>query len=120
MTLNKKIQREKLKKSCFEVFIKFVPNSPLCRCSYTLKQPPWLHFFGHCFLISELTKMIRTILESTDHAEKVAKTFGASKWLSHTLKMRFAEKVLFFGLLNLTFLVVVTSLVDLQKCYTPF
>ena len=40
--------------------------------------------------------MIRTILESTDHAEKVAKTFGASKWLSHTLKMRFAEKVLFF------------------------
>ena len=96
MTLNKKIQREKLKKSCFEVFIKFVPNSPLCRCSYTLKQPPWLYVFGHCFLISELTKMIRTILESTDHAEKVAKTFGASKWLSHTLKMRFAEKVLFF------------------------
>ena len=96
MTLNKKIQREKLKKSCFEVFIKFVPNSPLCRCSYTLKQPPWLHFFGHCFLISKLTKMIRTILESTDRAEKVAKTFGASKWLSHTLKMRFAEKVPFF------------------------
>ena len=40
--------------------------------------------------------MIRTILESTDHAEKVAKIFGASKWLSHTLKMRFAEKVHFF------------------------
>ena len=40
--------------------------------------------------------MIRTILESTDHAEKAAKTFGASKQLSHTLKMRFAKKVHFF------------------------
>ena len=40
--------------------------------------------------------MIRTILESEDHAEKVAKTFGASKWLCHTLKMRFAEKVQIF------------------------
>ena len=85
-----------MKKSCFEVFIKFFPSSPLCQCSYTLKQPPWLYVFGHCFLTSRLTEMIRTILESTDHAEKVAKTFGAIKWLSHTLKMRFAEKVLFF------------------------
>ena len=42
-----------------------------------VKQPPWLFVFGHCFLISKLTKMIRTILKSTDHAEKVAKTFGA-------------------------------------------
>ena len=40
--------------------------------------------------------MIRTILESRDHAEEVAKTFGASKWLHHTLKMRFAEKVHIF------------------------
>ena len=84
-----------MKKSCFEVFIQIVPCA-WCRCSYTLKQPPWLYVFGHCFLISELTKMIRTILESTDHAEKVAKTFGASKWLRHTLKMRFAEKVHIF------------------------
>ena len=61
---------------------------------YTLKQPPKLNVFGHCYLISRLTKMIRTIL--ADHAEKVAKTFGASKWLRHTLKMRFAEKVQFF------------------------
>ena len=41
--------------------------------------------------------MISTIMESTNHAEKVAKIFGASKWLSHTLKMRFAEKVHFFS-----------------------
>ena len=40
--------------------------------------------------------MIRTILESTDHVEKVAKTFCASKRLRHTLKMRFAEKVHIF------------------------
>ena len=63
---------------------------------YTLEQPPKLNVFGHCYLISRLTKMIRTILESADHAEKVAKTFGASKWLCHTLKMRFAEKVQIF------------------------
>ena len=59
--------------------------------------------------------MIRTILESADHAEKVSKTFGASKWLRHTLKMRFAEKVQFFYLLGFLFLVIVFTLVDLQK-----
>ena len=36
--------------------------------------------------------MIRTILESTDHAEEVAKTFGASKRLCHTLKMQYADR----------------------------
>ena len=40
--------------------------------------------------------MIRTILESADHVEKVAKAIGPSKWLLHTLKMRFAEKVHIF------------------------
>ena len=82
---------------------------------YTLEQPPKLNVFGHCYLISRLTKMIRTILESADHAEKVSKTFGASKWLRHTLKMRFAEKVQFFYLLGFLFLVIVFTLVDLQK-----
>ena len=70
---------------------------------YTLEQPPKLNVFGHCYLISRLTKMIRTILESADHAEKVAKTFGASKWLRHTLKMRYAKKVIFFKLLDFTY-----------------
>ena len=63
---------------------------------YTLEQPPKLNVFGHCYLISRLTKMIRTILESADHVEKVAKTIGPPKGLHHTLKMRFAEKVHFF------------------------
>ena len=110
-----------MKKSCFEVFIQIVPCA-WCRCSYTLKQPPWLYVFGHCFLISELTKMIRTILESTDHAEKVAKIFGASKWLSHTLKMRFAVKVPFhfFQTPWLNVFGRCASVIDLQKCYTPF
>ena len=40
--------------------------------------------------------MIRTILESADHVEIVAKAIGPSKWLWHTLKMRFAEKVHIF------------------------
>ena len=53
--------------------------------------PSWLFVFSHCFHISRLTKMIRTILESADHVEKVAKAIGLSKWLWHTLKMWFAE-----------------------------
>ena len=40
--------------------------------------------------------MIRTILESADHAERVAKTIVPSKWLRHTLKIRFAEKIHIF------------------------
>merc|ERR1711952_90506 len=42
--------------------------------------------------------MIRTILESADHAEKGSKTFGPRppKGLHRTLKMRFAEKVHIF------------------------
>ena len=56
----------------------------------------WLFVFSHCFHISRLTKMIRTILESADHVEKVAKTIGPPKGLHHTLKMRFAKKVQFF------------------------
>ena len=32
-------------------------------------QKPFLAIFCHCFPISRLTKMIRTILESSDHAE---------------------------------------------------
>ena len=36
--------------------------------------------------------MIRTLLESSDHAEKVAKTIGAPRWLCHALKMRYAGK----------------------------
>ena len=59
--------------------------------------------------------MIRTILESADHVEKVAKTIGPPKGLHHTLKMRFAEKVHIFYLLGFMFLVIATSLVDLQK-----
>ena len=80
-----------------------------------LQKPFLAYVFCQCFLISRFTKMIRTILESADHAEKVSKTFGASKWLCHTLKMRFAEKVQFFYLLGFMFLVIVFSLVDLQK-----
>ena len=43
-------------------------------------------------------KMIRTntILESSDHAEKVAKTVGARRWHRHALKIRYAEKSSFF------------------------
>ena len=76
--------------------------------------PSWLYVFSHCNLISRLTKMIRTILESADHVEKVAKAIGPSKWLWHTLKMRFAEKVHIFYLLIFMFLVIVTSLADIQ------
>ena len=58
--------------------------------------PSWLYVFSHCFHISRLTEMIRTILESADHVEKVAKVIGPPKGLHHTLKMRFAEKVHIF------------------------
>ena len=50
------------------------------------------YVFCHFFLISRLTKMIRTIFESSDHAEKVAKTIRAPRWLCHALKMRYAGK----------------------------
>ena len=40
--------------------------------------------------------MIRTILESSDHAEKVAKTIGTPRWLRHALKRRYAENSSFF------------------------
>ena len=58
--------------------------------------------------------MIRTILESADHVEKVAKIIGPPKGLHHTLKMRFAEKVHIFLPSWLMFLVIVTSLADIQ------
>ena len=58
-----------------------------------LQKPFLAYVFCQCFLISRLTKMIRTILESSDHAEKVDKTInGAPRWLCHTLKMRYAGK----------------------------
>ena len=40
--------------------------------------------------------------------------------LLHTFKMRYAEKVHFFGLLGYTFSVIVTLSLGLQKCYAPF
>ena len=55
---------------------------------YTLEQPPKLNVFGHCYLISRLAKS----LELAVNAEKVAKTFGASKRLCHTLKMQYADR----------------------------
>ena len=60
------------------------------------EQPSWLYVFGHCFLISRLTEVIRTILESADQAEEEAKTVGAPRRLRHTFKMRSAEKDFFF------------------------
>ena len=38
--------------------------------------------------------MIRTLLESSDHAEKVAKTIGAPRWLCHALKNSIRRKKL--------------------------
>ena len=57
-----------------------------------LQKPFLAYVFCQCFLSYRLTKMIRTLLESSDHAEKVAKTIGAPRWLCHTLKMRYAGK----------------------------
>ena len=47
-------------------------------------QPYLLYVFGHCDLICWPTKLLRTILESPDHTEKVAKTVGAPRRLRHT------------------------------------
>ena len=61
-----------------------------------LQKPFLAYVFCQCFLISRLTKMIRTILESSDHAEKVDKTIGAPRWLRHALKRRYAKNSTFF------------------------
>ena len=51
--------------------------------------------------------MLRTILESADHAERVGKTVGALRLLRHTLKMRFVwdllKKLIFSTSLSLRF-----------------
>ena len=47
--------------------------------------------------------MIRTILESADQTEEVAKTVGAPRRLHHTFKMQFAEKISFFAFLGSRF-----------------
>ena len=69
-----------------------VPNVPPALPEENLQKPFLAYVFCHCFLINRLTKMIRTLLESSDHAEKVAKTIGAPRWLCHALKMRYAGK----------------------------
>ena len=45
---------------------------------------------------------------------------GVPRGLLCTFKMRYAEKVHFFGLLGYTFSVIVTLSLGLQKCYAPF
>ena len=83
-------------------FLSYVPV-------YTLEQPPKLNVFGHCYLISRLAKS----LELAVNAEKVAKTFGASKRLCHALKMQYADgKNALLNLLVFVFLVSVTSSVN--------
>ena len=45
---------------------------------------PWLDVFGHYDLICWPTEILRTILESADYTEKVAKKFGDPWLLRHT------------------------------------
>ena len=47
--------------------------------------------------------MIRTILESSDHAEKVAKRLGAPRRLRHAKKMRYAKKIILLPFLFYVF-----------------
>ena len=59
-------------------------------------RPYLLYVFGTCALLCWPIEILRIIIESVDHPEKVSKIIGAPKGLRHTWKMRYAEKVHFF------------------------